>query len=79
MADDDRCADAGGASLGVAFSLSNRGFRWLLRDDRRSSARGRKDFRKPMLYPLSYEGQSAASPGPEPTVPTLVRGFDWTA
>jgi len=79
VADDDRCAGAGKAGSEVAFSLRNTCFRWLGRGDRKLSARGRKDFRKPMLYPLSYEGQSAASPSPKPTVPTLVRGFGWAA
>jgi hypothetical protein len=56
VADDDRCADAGRAGPEAAFSLRNTGFRWLVRGDRKLSARGRKDFRKLMLYPLSYEG-----------------------
>jgi hypothetical protein len=56
VADGDRCAGVGGAGWEVAFSLRNKGFGWLLRGGWRSSARERKGFRKPMLYPLSYEG-----------------------
>ena len=56
VADGDRCAGAGKAGSKQAFSLLNGGFRWLLRSARRSSTTDRKGFRKPMLYPLSYEG-----------------------
>ncbi len=52
----NQCTGAGRAGSEAAFSLLNKGFFWLLRGDRRSSARDGKDFRKPMLYPLSYEG-----------------------
>jgi hypothetical protein len=34
---------------------------------------GGNSIRKPMLYPLSYEGRPAILPGPEPTVLALVR------
>ena len=75
VADGDRCAGTGKAGSTQASSLRNRGFRWLLRGDRRSSTTDRKGFRKPMLYPLSYEGGPAVLRGPEPTVLALVRGF----
>jgi hypothetical protein len=56
VADGDRCAGTGKVGSKQASSLRNKGFRWLLRGDRRSSATDHKGFRKPMLYPLSYEG-----------------------
>ena len=58
-ADDDRCAGVGGAASEAVFSLRNKGLRWWLRGDRRLFTMDRKDFRKPMLYPLSYEGLQA--------------------
>jgi hypothetical protein len=79
MADDDRCASGGGAVLEGAFSLVKEDFGWLSVGDRRTLVGDCKDFRKPMLYPLSYEGRHAASSCPEPTVLALVRGFDWAA
>jgi hypothetical protein len=59
VADGDRRAGSGKAGSKQASSLRNRGLRWLLSGDRRSSTTERKGFRKPMLYPLSYEGLQA--------------------
>jgi len=41
---------------GRSVCPGNYGFSWLLVGDRRTLVEDRKDFRKPMLYPLSYEG-----------------------
>jgi hypothetical protein len=73
VADGDRWEGTGEAGSKQASSLRNTGFGWLLRGDWRSSATDRKGIRKPMLYPLSYEGRPAALPGPEPIVLALVR------
>ena len=56
VADDDRCASGGDAILEGAFPLAKEGFGWLSVGDRRALVGDGKDFRKPMLYPLSYEG-----------------------
>jgi hypothetical protein len=56
VADDDRCASGGDAILEGAFPLAKEGFGWLSVGDRRALVGDCKDFRKPMLYPLSYEG-----------------------
>jgi hypothetical protein len=56
LADGDRCASPGGAGIEPAFSLDNEGFSWLVMGSRKGTVGEGKDFRKPMLYPLSYEG-----------------------
>jgi hypothetical protein len=56
VADGDRCERDGGERGEEAFALGNYGFSWLFVGDRRTLVEDCKDFRKPMLYPLSYEG-----------------------
>jgi hypothetical protein len=56
VADDDRCVSGGDAILEGVFPLAKEGFGWLSVGDRRALVGEDKDFRKPMLYPLSYEG-----------------------
>ena len=60
VANDDQCASGGGAVLEGALSLIKEGFRWLSVGDRGALMGECKDFRKPMLYPLSYEGLTCA-------------------
>ena len=56
VADDDRHRPDGGERWEGPFALHNYGFSWLLVGDRKALVDDCKDFRKPMLYPLSYEG-----------------------
>jgi hypothetical protein len=56
VANGDRRERDGGERGEEAFALGNYGFSWLFVGDRRTLVEDCKDFRKPMLYPLSYEG-----------------------